>query len=161
MDIFNYLTINNIAYERCDHPAVYTVEEAKRLVPDLRGTDAKNLFLKNKKGKRHFLVAVGFEKRVDLKTLSSLLGVPGLGFASPDRLMRFLGIEPGAVSLLAAVNDQDHSVEIIVDEPIWQSEYVHCHPLVNTSTLVISQNDLRHFFDCTGHTVRVMDVPGK
>jgi Ala-tRNA(Pro) deacylase len=161
MDILNYLITNNISYERCDHPAVYTVEEAKRLVPDLHGTDVKNLFLKDKKKRRHFLVAVGFEKRVDLKNLSSVLGVPGLGFASSDRLMRYLGIEPGAVSLLAAVNDKDHAVEVIIDEPVWRAEYVHCHPLVNTSTLVISQTDLRHFFDCTGHTVKVVDVPGR
>jgi hypothetical protein len=33
--------------------------------------------------------------------------------------------------------------------------------LVNTSTLVISQTDLRRFFNCTGHSVKVMNVPGK
>ena len=70
-DIYAFLTQNDIAYQRQDHPAVFTCEEALRLVPPLPGAKTKNLFLRDRKGRRHFLVVVGYEKAVDLKAWSS------------------------------------------------------------------------------------------
>jgi len=159
MDIYRFLTEHNIHYERHDHPAVFTCEEAERLVPPLAATRTKNLFLRDRKGRRHFLVVVGYEKAVDLKGLTSLLGVKKLGFASPARLERYLGVEPGAVSILGLANDIEQEVEVIIDESLWHAEALRCHPLVNTSTLVISQDDIRRFLEITGHLVRVLDVP--
>ena len=104
-DVYRFLVENSIEYERVDHPPVFTCEEAEWLVPELSGADTKNLFVRDKKARRHFLVAVGHDKSVDLKTLSSALGVTNLSFASSERLKRYLGIEPGAVSLLAIIND--------------------------------------------------------
>lgn len=161
MDIYRFLSENSIEYERHDHPAVFTCEEANRLVPPLPATKTKNLFLCDAKGQRHFLVVVGFEKVVDLKTLASLLGLDKLRFASPKRLKRFLGVNPGAVSILGVVTDSDGAVEVIFDENLWSSNAFQCHPLINTSTLVISLDNIKRLLEITGHTPRVFDVPSR
>ena len=161
MDIYQFLADHDIEYERHDHPPVFTCEEALRLVPPLLAAKTKNLFLRDRKGRRHFLVAVGYEKAVDLKALASLLGVSKLGFASAERLERYLGVDPGSVSILGVVNDVNRAVEVIVDEDLWVAKAFQCHPLVNTSTLVISRDDLERFLEITGHRVRVLDVPSR
>jgi Ala-tRNA(Pro) deacylase len=161
MDIYQFLADHDIEYERHDHPPVFTCEEAERLVPDMPAAKTKNLFLRDRKGRRHFLVVVGYEKAVSLKALTSLLGVSKLGFASPARLKRYLGVDPGSVSILGLVNDVDQAVEVIVDEGLWSADAFRCHPLVNTSTLAISRDDIQRFLEITGHPVRILDVPGR
>jgi len=161
MDIYAFLDQHNIAYERYDHPAVYTVAEALELVPQIDGCETKNLFVKNKKGTRHFLVIVGYDKRVDLKQLAAVLGVKKLGFASPERLLQYLGITPGAVSLLAMVNDAENAVEVVIDEQVWQADHVKCHPLVNTATLRISHAGFAKVIEATNHRHTVIDVPAR
>lgn len=160
MDIYIFLTQHAIPYQRVDHPAVYTCEQAERLVPPMPGADTKNLLVRDKKGRRHFLVVVGYDKAVDLKSLAESLGVNGLGFASPERLSKYLGIEPGAVSLLAIVNDTEGAVEVILDKDLWQADVLKCHPLVNTSTLAIRRTDIEKLLTVTGHRWRVLTVPG-
>ena len=159
-DFYRFLEENRIKYERHDPPPVYTVEEAGRLVPPLPAAKTKNLFLRDKKGQRHFLVVVPAEKRVDIKALPQALGSDRLSFGSAERLKKYLGVEPGAVTLFAIFNDPRHKVELIVDENLWEAEAFQFHPLVNTSTLVISRDDLQRFIAKTGHEVRVLKVPG-
>mgnify|MGYP001070242727 CR=1 FL=1 len=72
MDIYAFLSEHEIEYERHDHPPVFTVEEALRLVPRLPAAKTKNLFVRDKKGRRHVLVVVGYDKTVDLKALAKL-----------------------------------------------------------------------------------------
>jgi Ala-tRNA(Pro) deacylase len=161
MDIYQFLADHDIEYKRHDHPPVYTCEEALRLVPPLPAAKTKNLFLRDRKGRRHFLVAVGYEKAVDLKALAPLLGVRKLGFASAERLQRYLGVDPGSVSILGLVHDVNQEVEVIVDKDLWEAKAFQCHPLVNTSTLVISRDHIQRLLEITGHPVRVLDVPGR
>jgi Ala-tRNA(Pro) deacylase len=78
--------------------------------------------------------------------------------ASVERLKDQLGIEPGPVSLTTLVNDPEHRGEVLIDRDIWQSEAVHCHPLVNPATLVIPFAGFRKFLAATGHTVQVVDI---
>ena len=73
--------------------------------------------------------------------------------------MRYLGIEPGSVSLLAIVNDTDAAVEVVVDGAVWSSERIKCHPLINTSTLSLAQADVERIMTLTNHPVTVIDVP--
>ena len=160
-DFYKFLTENSIEYDRYDHPAVYTVEEASRLVPTLPAAKTKNLFLRDKKGLRHFLVVVPADKRVDLKALPRVLGSNRLSFGSADRLKKYLGVEPGSVTLFAIFNDPNHAVELIVDESMWLSEAFQFHPLVNTSTLVISRENLKRFIAKTGHEARLLDIPSQ
>ena len=150
-----------MSYERFDHPAVYTVSEAKKLSPEMDGASTKNLFLRDKKGIRHFLVVVPQDKQVDLKELSSILEASRLSFASPDRLKKYLGIEPGSVSILALLNDPEKTVEVFVDNELWNAEIILCHPLVNTSTLAITRNGIKQFLEKTGHNLMLVEIPIK
>ncbi|MFQ6116272.1 MAG: prolyl-tRNA synthetase associated domain-containing protein [bacterium] len=159
-DIYQFLAGHNIAYERHDHPPVFTCEQADRLVPDLPAAKTKNLFLRDNKGRRHFLVIVGYEKTVDLKALRGLLGSSKLSLGSAERLQKYLGVTPGAVSLLALVNDVNREVEVIFDKDLWQAQAFRFHPLVNTSTLVISRENIERFLEITEHEVRVLEIPG-
>ena len=159
MDIDAFLREHGIAVARHAHPPVMTVEESERLVPRLPGAKTKNLFLRDKKGARHFLVTVPHDRAVDLNALGAVLGVGRLGFASPERLARHLAIAPGSVSLLALVNDRGHAVEFVIDRSLWDAPAVHAHPLTNDATMVIAHGDLERFLTATGHAARVIDVP--
>lgn len=160
-DIYRFLADHRIEYQRHDHPPVYTVADVERLVPPLPAARTKNLFLRDKKGKRHFLVIVPAQKRVDVKALGTVIGVDRLSFGSPDRLNKYLGVDPGSVTILALIRDLEHAVEVVFDESLRQEMAFQFHPLVNTSTLVVSRADLLRFLDATGHEVRNLDVPGQ
>jgi len=138
--------------------AVFTSEQARRLIPPLAGASAKNLFLRDRKGRRHFLLSLPDTKPLDLRSLSVYLGVSGLSLASPERLLKYLGITPGAVSLMALANDPEHKVEVLVDKGLWQADYLQCHPLVNTATLVISLQDIKKFLSETGHSIKLVNI---
>ncbi|MBU2213722.1 prolyl-tRNA synthetase associated domain-containing protein [Patescibacteria group bacterium] len=158
-NIESFLTSNGIAFERFEHPAVFTCEQAEELTPDMPGAHTKNLFLRDKKGKRNIFVAVGFDKNVDLKALKDVLNADKLSFASPERLKKYLGVDPGAVSLLGLINDIDCSVEVIIDESVWKADAIQTHPLVNTATLVISHEGIEKFLEVTGYEPKIVDVP--
>ena len=158
-DLYELLAEHGIEYERYDHPAVYTVDEARRLVPELPGAKTKNLFLRDGKGRRHFLVVVPAQKRVNIKGLAGKIEAGRLSFASPQRLQKFLGVDPGSVTLLAVVNDPAHQVEVLIDRDTWESEFFQFHPLINTATLLIPKEALTRFLGVTGHRPGVMDVP--
>ncbi len=158
MDIYQFLADHHIEYERFDHPPVYTVKDVHRLVPNLPGARIKNLFLREKKGSRHFLVVVPDDKRVDLKVLPKIMESGRVSFGSPDRLKKHLGIEPGSVSLLAIVNDSEHAVEVVIDESLWTSEAFQFHPLINTSTLVIPRDGMVRFLRAVGHEVKITEI---
>jgi Ala-tRNA(Pro) deacylase len=157
--LYAFLSAHGIAYQRCDHPAVYTVKEAARLVPALPGAKTKNLFLRDKPGRRHFLVCVPAAKQVDLRALSESIGANRLSFGSADRLKQFLRVEPGAVTLLAVFNDPEQAVELFVDQDLWRFEAFQFHPLVNTATLVLSREAVARFVELTGHRLHVIRVP--
>jgi len=161
MDLMEFLSKHGIHLVRHEHPPVMTVEESLRLVPKFPGAKTKNLFLRDKKGRRHFLVTVPHDKAVDIDAVAELIGVNGLGFGSEERLSRYLGIRPGSVSLLALANDEARAVEFVIDKALWEAEAVHAHPLVNTATMVIPHADLERFLAATGHEARVIDVPAK
>ena len=160
-DIYQFLADNQIEYERHDHPPVYTVADVERLVPPLPAAKTKNLFLRDKKGKRHFLVVVPAKKRVDIKALSNVIGAGHLSFGSPDRLKRHLGVDPGSVTILAVVSDPEQAVEVYFDEVLWREEAFQFHPLVNTSTLLIQRDSLERFLKATGHEIQFLNVPAQ
>lgn len=161
-DIFAVLARLNITYLRHDHEPVFTCDEAARAVPDLGGAaHTKNLFLRDKKGRRHWLVVTLCSKAVDLRALAAHLGADNLSLGSPERLAAHLRITPGAVTALALIADPHHAVELVIDADAWEHEALCCHPLVNTSTLVLHRNDLQRFFDYTGHAAVVVRVPAR
>jgi len=157
--VYDFLELHSITYQCSDHAAVYTCEEADRLVPDLPGARTKNLFLRDRKGQRHFLLIVRPDQRVDLRALSAALSVKALSLASKERLKEHLGVDPGSVSLLALLHDHKHAVEVIFEESIWAASHLLSHPMVNTSTLVLSLDAVQQMLRITGHHHRVISVP--
>lgn len=157
--LYALLDSNALPYQRYTHPPVFTCEEAARLCPAMPGAETKNLFLCDNKGKRHFLVTVPADASVDLKALAPLLDAKSVRMASPERLLRCLGLTPGAVTLLATCNDTDHAVEVVIDRALWDADAVLAHPLVNTATLSLPHETLERFLALTGHAARVIDVP--
>ena len=158
LDIYSILDKLSICYERIDHPAVYTSEEARQLVPHRPAKAAKNLFLRDKKGKRHILLVVNDMKSVQFKEIERQTGLTHLSMGSPERLERFLGVTPGAVSLLALVNDPDGKVEVLIDKELWAGEMIQAHPLVNTATVVMAIADMKRFIEHSGHKIRLVEV---
>ncbi|HDN9025178.1 prolyl-tRNA synthetase associated domain-containing protein [Aeromonas veronii] len=159
MAIYSLLDQLAIPYQRFDHPPVFTCEEASKLLPDLPAAKTKNLFLRDPKSERLFLVVSPEDHRVDLKALATMLGVKRLSFGSPERLDAVLGLTPGSVTLLAMVRDREKAVELVVDEAIWQAEQVQCHPLVNTATLIVRLDDVRRLLAHLGREATVMRLP--
>jgi len=160
LDIYALLRDHGIDYRRYDHAPVFTCDEAERAVPDSAAAHTKNLFLRDKKGVRHWLLVTLCEKAVDLKQVAGRIGADRLSLGSPDRLAKYLGVTPGAVTVLALANDPAHAVGLVVDDDVWAAEAIRAHPLVNTTTLVISQADLRRFLEHTGHVAQVIPLRG-
>jgi len=161
VDIYALLHEHGIAYQRYDHVPVFTCDEAERAVPDQTAAHTKNLFLRDKKGLRHWLLVTLCEKAVDLKQVARQIGADKLSLGSPERLAKHLGVTPGAVTILALAQDPAHAVELVVDEDVWRAAAIRAHPLANTATLVISQPDLRRFLQHTGHVARVIPVSSR
>jgi Ala-tRNA(Pro) deacylase len=140
-----------IAYALTRHPPVMTVDEARVVRPDLGVCHVKNLFLRDKKGAMVLLTAER-DQPVDLKSLRFAIGATGaITFGSHDRLRTYLGIEPGSVTPLAAMNDAGGQVRVLLDATIRDAGAVAVHPLHNAATLVLSSADLVRFLADIGH----------
>lgn len=151
--VYQHLEEMNINYKVSEHPPVYTIEEMERLELDKIGGIVKNLFLRDAKGKRHFLVMMRQDKKVDLKDLQSRLGSTALRFASAERLEKHLGLEKGAVSPFGVLNDQEQSVEVVVDEDLKGFALLGVHPNDNTATVWISPADLERVVNGRGNAI--------
>ena len=137
MNIYKILDDLGIDYKKFQHPAVFNCKQAHLLALDIDGAATKNLFIKNKKGNRHFLIIMMDDKTVDFKRLSQILNVSGLSFASSNRLEKYLGTSAGSVSILDIVKDTQAAVELIIDKSIFNYSAIQCHPFTNTATLEI------------------------
>jgi len=153
LEFLAFLKTNGFEYQRTEHPAVFTCEEAELHKPNSLAVSTKNLFLCDKK-KRHFFLAVtSCKKTVQLDALASQLGIAHLRFGSEADLMRLLGVTRGSVTMMGLIHDKDHRVELWLDSEIWGNQYFQSHPLVNTSTLVLAKAELERFFAMTGHAI--------
>lgn len=154
--VYEVLDELGISYTSKEHPPVFTVEEAEDVWKDIEGTHCKNLFLRDQKGKRHFLVVLKHLKKADLRSLSEQIGAGKLSFASEKRLNKYLGLETGAVSPFGLINDQQKEVEVVLDKDLKNAELVNFHPNVNTATVTISFKDFNRFLDwCKNDVVYV------
>ena len=153
--LFQELGIPFTAYE---HEAVHTCEQAYAAIPDDGAVQTKNLFLRDKRGRRHLLLVTTCEKAVDVKRFADQADADHLSFASAERLMTYLGVQPGSVTVLGLLNDREHAVELYVDADVWNTPRWRCHPLVNTATWVIARAGLERFFAKTGHKPVVLPL---
>jgi Ala-tRNA(Pro) deacylase len=156
--VYAALDALGIRYERHEHPPVFNAEDASKYWDPLAGVQCKNLFLRNKKGDKHYLVVVGIDKRVDLKDLVKIVGDDRLSFGSPERLMAELGLTPGSVSPFGLINDDDGSVRVLIDQDLRGAERLLFHPNINTATVAVSWADLERFLATRRNTVRVVSL---
>lgn len=154
--VYETLDKLDISYVRHEHPPVYTVEEAEQHWENITGAHCKNLFLRNKKGNRHYLVVLASSKRADLKALEKQLGEDRLSFASPERLMHYLGLEVGAVSPFGLINDTQKEVQVIIDQDLKDADSINFHPNVNTATVGLSFLDFEKFLSFCGQSIRFL-----
>jgi Ala-tRNA(Pro) deacylase len=155
-DLFALLDRHGIRYTTVEHAPVFTVEEAQALRGLMSGAHTKNLFLRDNK-KAYFLVTVEEERPIDLKRLRSMVGAKGgLSFGSPEALFDCLGVRPGAVTPLAAANDEAGRVSVFLDAALLEAAVVNCHPLVNTQTTALAPRDLVTFLRAVGHEPTIL-----
>ena len=147
-----------IRAESHEHAAVFTCGEAERAVPETGAVHTKNLFLRDKRARRHVLLVTTCAKAVNLRAFAGQVNADNLSFASPERLLRYLGVEPGSVTILGLANDAAGEVELYIDKDVWHAERIHAHPLVNTATLVLRHDDLVAFLDRTGHRPTIVGL---
>ncbi|WP_405725339.1 prolyl-tRNA synthetase associated domain-containing protein [Anaerotignum sp.] len=141
-EIKSFLEEKNIPFEWVEHKAVYTIEEMEELGLESMDEIAKNLFLRDQKGKRHFLVVIRADKQANLKELGEKLGVGKLSFASEERLEKYMGLKKGAVSPLGILNDENCAVEVFFDEDFTKMPRIGVHPNENTASVYLSPEDL-------------------
>ena len=147
-----------IAFTRHEHPPVPTVEEATKYWSAIDATHCKNLFLRNQKGNRHYLVIVEHRKKADMRSIADQIGDGKLSFGSPERLMTHMGLTPGSVSPFGLINNCNHSVGVFLDRDLKSAERVSFHPNVNTATLVISGQDFFRFLEACGNALGFVTV---
>jgi Ala-tRNA(Pro) deacylase len=158
-DLFAFLDRLQIRHRTVSHPALFTVEESRKLRGQIPGGHTKNLFLKDKRGALYLVVALE-DAAIDLKSLHHRLGAGRFSFGSAELMRETLGIEPGAVTPFATINDSLRRVEVVLDESMLAHETLNYHPLVNTMTTSIGRADLLRFLDATGHPPRIALVSG-
>ena len=156
-EIYAFLNEKGIPYEAVEHEAVFTMEEMERAGINAHGCICKNLFLRDAKGKQHFLVTVPDERRVDLKWLSSALGTSKLSFASAERLDKYLGVPQGSVSPFGILNDESRSVIFAADSALTSLRVIGVHPNDNTATVWLQAEALLQLLRDFGTPVEIVD----
>jgi Ala-tRNA(Pro) deacylase len=142
----------SIRFEYYEHPPLATIEEAKTHWKDFNSGRCKNIFFRNHKGDKHYLVILEHLRQLDIHDLEKRLKQGKLTFASDQRLKKYLGLEPGSVSPFGLINDREKHVHLFIDEKLKEFDRLAFHPNVNTATLVISKTDFLKFLDHTRNT---------
>jgi Ala-tRNA(Pro) deacylase len=158
LELSAFLAAQGIEYVRHEHPPVFTCEEELQHVPESGAARTKNLFLRDRRGRRHLLLVTTCAKQVSIAAFAETAGADRLSFASAERLKQHLGVEPGSVTVFGLVNDSTHGVEVFIDADVWAAPSIHAHPLRNDATLVISHDALIRFLAATGHRPQIVTI---
>lgn len=157
--VYEMLDKLKISYTVIEHPAAYTIEDLDAL-EEIKDNPwvAKNLFLRDEKGRRHFLVLIDKNKMADTRSIRAQLGSTHLSFASEERLMRYLKLTKGSVTPMGIINDENHAVEVVFDRDLVGRERIGVHPNDNTATVIMSYHDLYNLIRTHGNTVHIIDL---
>jgi Ala-tRNA(Pro) deacylase len=148
----------DIPYEIHEHPPVPTVEDALPYWNKIDATHCKNLFFRNHKGNRHYLVILKHEYQLNIRDLEQRLRQGKISFASPVRMERYLGLSGGSVSVFGLINDQEHHVHLFLDKELQTARKISFHPNENTATFVISYDSFLRFLDWTGNSYEFLTL---
>ena len=157
IQVFNTLEELNISFNVHEHPPLDTIEVALEHWKDIDAMHCKNLFFRNHKGNRHYLVIIKDTTPFSIRSLEQKLRQGKLSFASEKRLMKYLGVKPGSVSPFGLINDEEHHVYLFMDEQLQKAEKISFHPNDNTASLVINYADLLKFIDTMGNQYEFID----
>jgi Ala-tRNA(Pro) deacylase len=141
-----------IQFEYHEHPPLATIEDARIHWKDYNSGRCKNIFFRNHKGDKHYLVILEHLRQLNIKDLEKRLKQGKLTFASDQRLKKYLGVEPGSVSPFGIINDTEKHVHLFIDEKLKEFDRLAFHPNINTASLVISKSDFLKFLEYTGNT---------
>lgn len=156
--VFERLNALDIEYQITNHPAVFTIEDMDNLNISQYGDVCKNLFLRDAKGTRHFLVVLDKDKKADLKSIQRQLGCTNLSFASEERLYKYLQLQKGEVTPLGIINDQDGIVEVVLDNDLAGKNRLGVHPNDNTATIWISFDALKKVIEKNGNKIHFVTI---
>lgn len=157
-DFFAFLQALGIPHTTRQHVPVFTVAESISLRDEIPGGHTKNLFVKDKKD-RFFVLTVEENATVDLKTVHKVIGAASrVSFGSPEKMMEYLGVVPGSVTVFGAINDTGGNVTFVLDEDLMRHDLINGHPLSNDATTSVTREDLLRFLEATGHAPLVLKV---
>lgn len=160
--VYDFLDSLGIEYFRTDHEHADTMEECNRIDAVLDVVICKNLFLCNRQKTDFYLLMMPGNKPFKTKELSSQINSARLSFATPEAMLEYLDIKPGAVSVMGLMNDKDNHVKLLVDEDVLKDEYVGCHPCVNTSSLKLKTEDVfGKYLKAVNHTATTVVLKGE
>ncbi len=156
--LYHLLSELNIDFEYLEHPAAPTIEIAKQYWAGHDAKHCKNLFFRNHKGNKHYLVLLDCDKNMDIHRIEKRLGQGKLSFASPERLLKHLGLTPGSVTPFGLINNSEHDVIVFIDSELQNAEKVSFHPCINTASLIIKKDDLIRFLDYCKNPYQWIDL---
>jgi Ala-tRNA(Pro) deacylase len=151
-EVISYLNNQNIPFDLYEHPPVPTVEEALPYWKDIDSAHCKNLFFRNHKGNKHYLVILDHRRQLNIKDLEQKLKQGKISFASPKRMERYLGLGAGSVSAFGIINDHENHVHLFLDEALQSATRISFHPNENNATLVISFASFLRFLETSGNS---------
>ena len=157
---YDLLDSLSIEYNRLDHEPAMTMEICAEIDKSLGGLICKNLLLCNRQCTAFYMLMMPGDKVFKTKDLSAQIGSSRLSFADSKYMEEFLDITPGSLSILGLMNDQEHRVQLLIDEEVLQSEFVGCHPCINTSSLCMHTADLKtKLIPALGHEPIIVSLP--
>ncbi len=156
--VLNYLNDKEIEYTWYTHDEAPTIEIARTQWRNDGSKHCKNLFFRNHKGNRHYLVVLDCEQALDIHDLEHRLHQGKLSFASPQRMERYLGLQPGSVSPFGLINDDENHVHLFLDSNLRKYQSLSFHPNDNHATVVISQNEFMHYLETVGNSYEFIEL---
>ena len=159
--VYDFLDNLGINYVRTDHEPAQTMEDCNRIDKVLDVLICKNLFLCNRQKTAFYLLLMPGDKPFKTKELSSQINSARLSFAGEDKMLEYLDIKPGAVSVMGLMNDKENNVKLLVDEDVLKDEYIGCHPCVNTSSIKLRTKDVfDRFLKAVNHEYTTVKLIG-
>ena len=159
---YDFLDSLDIKYKRMDHEHAETMEACEEIDKIMDVVMCKNLFLCNRQKTSFYLLMMPGDKKFKTKELSSQINSARLSFAESEDMLKYLDIEPGAVSVMGLMNDKDHAVQLLIDEDVLRDEYIGCHPCVNTASLKMRTEDvIKKFLPAVEHDYMTVHLVGE
>jgi Ala-tRNA(Pro) deacylase len=155
--VYSVLKELNIPFEYHEHHEAPTVEIASQFWDGIDSAHCKNLFFRNHKGNKHYLVILEYRKMLNIKQLEKLLKQGKLTFASPKRMLKYLKLTPGSVSPFGLIHDSENHVHLFIDQSLKETQKISFHPNLNTASLVIATKDFFRYLDWTGNSYEFID----